>query len=146
MIARPRAPCDGAAGAGVVAGARGAASSEGRSFWVLRRTRPFIVARQRRGTRRRFACPRTMPRPGRQPRPVAVTAGARASALALLDGRALDGEQLLDVDHAEHLVLDRRPVGLLSLRAEIVGEVRVDLLPRGVAGPQRRGRVGDDPD
>ena len=55
------------------------------------------------------------------------------SVLALLDRRALDGEQFLDPDDPEHVLLERRPVRLRrALRAEAVREVRVDRLPGGI--------------
>src|SRR3989454_9434315 len=68
------------------------------------------------------------------------------AALARLDGRALDGEEPLEIDHGEQVLLDRAPVGLRrDLRAKAVGEVRVDLLPRRVGCEQGRQRIGDDP-
>src|SRR3989442_964885 len=68
------------------------------------------------------------------------------AALARLDGRALDGEEPLEIDHGEQVLLDRAPVGLRrDLRAKAVGEVLVDLLPRRVGCEQGRRRVGDDP-
>ena len=59
--------------------------------------------------------------------------GLSALSLARLDGRALDGEQLLDLDDAQQILLDRPPVGLdRMLGAEAAGEVLVDRLPRRV--------------
>src|SRR5256885_10137440 len=61
------------------------------------------------------------------------------AALARLDGRALDGEEPLEIDHGEQVLLDRAPVGLRrDLRAKAVGEVRVDLPPRRVGCEQGR--------
>src|SRR5215813_32503 len=65
--------------------------------------------------------------------------------LALLDGGALHGEQLVEVDGGEHRLLHRLPVRGLALDAKAVGEVRVDLLPRREGGEERSGRVGHDP-
>src|SRR2546422_706027 len=68
------------------------------------------------------------------------------AALARLDGRALDGEEPLEINHGEQVLLNRAPVGLRGdLRAKAVGEVRVDLLPRRVGCEQGRRRIGDDP-
>src|SRR5262244_3594753 len=64
--------------------------------------------------------------------------------LALLDGGALHGEQLVEVDGGEHRFLHRLPVRGLALDAEAVGEVRVDLLPRREGGEERRGRIRHD--
>src|SRR5262245_47798731 len=64
---------------------------------------------------------------------------------ALLDSRALDGQELLDADHAEHLLLERRPVRLRrGLRAEALRQLRVGGLPGRERGEERRGRIGDD--
>src|SRR5262249_23035287 len=67
------------------------------------------------------------------------------SVLAVLHGRALDRQELLEVDDAVHVRLDRAPVGLrLRVGAEPVGELLVDLLPRGIRRQQRGRGVGDD--
>src|SRR5437870_13300319 len=68
------------------------------------------------------------------------------AALARLDGRALDGDEPLELDHGEQVLLDQAPVGLRrDLRAKAVGEVRRDLLPRRVGCEQGRRRLHGDP-
>src|SRR5207247_8790770 len=53
------------------------------------------------------------------------------AALARLDGRALDGEEPLEIDHGEQVLLDRAPVGLRrDLRAKAFGECCVVVITR----------------
>src|SRR6185369_17797626 len=78
--------------------------------------------------------------------PFSVLRTLTASVLAVLDGRALDRQQLLEIDDLQHILLDRAPVGLgLAVCAQPVRQLLVDLLPRRVRRQERRRGIGDDP-
>src|SRR5262249_27786009 len=65
------------------------------------------------------------------------------SLLAILDGRPLDRQELLETDDAQHVLLDRAPVRLaLGTGAEAVGELLVHPLPGRIGSQERRARGG----